>query len=244
MADLEFTGERVVPGKSPADLVEEHRARYEFAMGFVREMNVIDIGCGSGYGSAMLGTVSKRVVGIDISEDAIRSAKENYASGNVEFRTGDVINMEFGDNEFDAGVCFEVIEHIENPVKMLEEAGRIITDGGIFIASTPNGVVKVSSQRNPYHVREYSLDQFRTMLEDCFKPDKWNIEIFGQFIKGKTYARFGVAMKNIFLTMKGAMGVKPKSKSVNTEKSLVSYEFRNEHAELAEYLIAVVKGRK
>ncbi|MCX6644903.1 MAG: SAM-dependent methyltransferase, partial [bacterium] len=60
MTDLEFTGERVVPGKSPTDLVEEHRARYEFALEFVKGKKIIDIGCGSGYGTSMLATAAEK----------------------------------------------------------------------------------------------------------------------------------------------------------------------------------------
>ncbi|MCX6644918.1 MAG: methyltransferase domain-containing protein [bacterium] len=247
MTDLEFTGERVVPGKSPADLIEEHRARYEFALEFVKGKKIIDIGCGSGYGTSMLATAAEKVVGVDISEEAILSAGERYSSGNVEFRVGGVSGLQFRDGEFDAGVCFEVIEHIENPQALLKEACRVIKDGGVFIASTPNSAVKVSSQKNPFHFREYSLSEFRELLVVSLPSSKWDIDIFGQFIKGKKYSGFCVAVKNIYLSVKGLLGIKPKSKPVDSgdkSESSISFEFRNEHAELAEYLIAVVKGRK
>jgi SAM-dependent methyltransferase len=243
VADLEFTGERVVPGKSPVDLVEEHRARYEFALPFMKDKKVIDIGCGSGYGTSMLATVATKVVGVDISEEAVQSAKDNYSSAKIEFSVGDVSRLQFGDGEFDAGVCFEVIEHIEKPEILLREARRFIKDRGIFIVSTPNGAVKVSSQKNPFHVREYNPPEFQKLLEGSFPKDKWDIEIFGQFIEGKHYSGFGVAIKYIYLTMKGLLGIKPKNKPVNTDSS-ISFEFGNERVELAEYLIAVVKGRK
>lgn len=247
MTDLEFTGERLVPEKSPPDLVSEHFARYEFAKNFVKGLKVIDFGCGVGYGSRMLGSDAENVVGIDISEEAIKQANEKYSSENVEFIVGDVTQTQLGEKDFDAGVCFEVIEHIEIPENLLREAGRIIKESGIFIGSTPNGAVRVSSLKNPFHVKEYTIQEFKALLEGAFPAGKWDIEIHGQFIRGKKYSRMSVALKNFYLGLKGMLGIKPAEKAVgrgsNGESGLL-YEFRTEQAELAEYLIAVVKGRK
>jgi len=79
MDELEFTGERLVPGKSPPELEAEHRARYEFAKKFVERMRVLDLGCGEGYGSIMLSEVAQSVVGVDRDIQAINHAKGNIA---------------------------------------------------------------------------------------------------------------------------------------------------------------------
>lgn len=242
MTDLDFTGERLVPDKSPAHLVAEHRARYKFAVKFIEGMNVIDIGCGEGYGSYLMGGFAETVVGVDLSEEAVVNALELYSSDKVDFKTGDVTRLSYPENEFDAGVCFEVIEHIENPGDLLKEAGRVIKPGGIFIVSTPNGGVRVSSQKNPFHVKEFTLAEFSKLLEDYFPIEKWEIEIYGQFVVGKNYSLAGVIFKNIYLAIKGALGIKPKP-SIDDGSDAVGYEFKPERAKLAEYLVGVVRGK-
>ena len=62
---MEFTGERVVPGQTDVDLMNEHLARYGFAESLVAGKRVLDAGCGVGYGSARLARSADRVVGLD-----------------------------------------------------------------------------------------------------------------------------------------------------------------------------------
>ncbi len=249
MSDLEFTGERVVPSKSPPRLEAEHRARYEFACNQVRGMKVLDIGCGTGYGTYMMSGYAQSVTGVDIDKDAIDHAKENYGATNPSFAVADIRDLPFADGDFDACVCFEVIEHIENPDTLVQQASRVLKPSGMLIVSTPNGAVRTSSQRNPYHVNEFRLGELRELLRESFPSDKWNISIFGQFVKGKAYTKFGVFAMNIYLGLKGLLGIKPKDKSGSAGRGkrkgrpAIEFEFSPEEANLAEYLIAVVRGR-
>ena len=48
----EFTGERLIPGEVDIDLLNEHMARYHFAVRLARGKRVLDAGCGAGYGAA------------------------------------------------------------------------------------------------------------------------------------------------------------------------------------------------
>jgi len=244
MTDIKFTGERLVPGVSPADLEAEHMSRYHFIKNLVKGKKVLDIGCGAGYGSKILSETAEVVIGIDIDKDAISYATEKYGSETVSFVVGDVEMMPFNDFEFEAGVCFEVIEHIERPRAMLTEASRVISGGGLFIISTPNGAVKVSSQPNPYHLREYLMGEFTDLLKQFFPLDLWELKIYGQFLRGKNYSSTNVALKNFYLTMKGKLGIKPSSKgTVDIQKINPEFDFKIEDRDLAEYLIAVIKGK-
>ncbi|HEX9744276.1 MAG TPA: class I SAM-dependent methyltransferase [bacterium] len=246
--DIEFTGERMVPEKSPPDLVAEHLARYRFALEYVTDRKVLDLGCGTGYGCRMLAERAWEARGVDISPEAIAYATDHYENEKVGFHESDVKNLKFGDDEFNAVVCFEVIEHIENPEEMLGEVGRILTADGVFIVSTPNGAVKVSSVPNPFHVKEFKIDEIREILEHYFPADKWIVEIFGQFLKGKKYSEAGVKLKNTYLAIKGILGIKPREKlpeiySHNTDTPPLQYDFSTHNAHLAEYLIAIVSPR-
>jgi predicted O-methyltransferase YrrM len=56
----EFTGERLIPGQVDVDLLNEHMARYTFAVRLARGKRVLDAGCGAGYGSAELARVAEQ----------------------------------------------------------------------------------------------------------------------------------------------------------------------------------------
>ncbi len=255
MSELEFTGERLVPDKSPSKLEAEHRARYEFACRRIEGRKVLDIGCGAGYGSYMMSAHAgdAGVVGVDIDESTIGYAKKNYEASGLNFMVADVTRVPFSDNEFTACVCFEVIEHIENPEELLKEAARVLDPSGIFIVSTPNGAVKVSSQPNPFHMKEFNLSEFTELIRAYFPEDKWYLDISGQFIRGNNYSKAGIFFRNLYLGLKGMVGVKPKEESLHKTESLtesgkssepdVEFEFMTEDAELAEYLVAVVRGK-
>lgn len=57
-------------------------------------------------------------------------------TGNVDVQ-GDVLAMPFPDNTFDCVICFETIEHVEDPFRAVSEIRRILKPGGILIGSTP-----------------------------------------------------------------------------------------------------------
>jgi len=246
--DLDFTGERIVPGKSPALLVAEHVARYKFALEYVKKLKVLDLGCGEGYGSNILASSAKSVIGVDLSEEAIGHASENYKAENLKFIVGNVNKLPFEDGEFDAIVCFEVFEHVENPVELLKESHRLLKPKGKLLLSTPNGAVKVSSTPNPFHFKEYTEKEFIDLIRGEFRESSWDILVLGQFLKGKYYSEITVALKNLYLSLKGTYtGGKIETKKVEHEetgtKSKYEYEFLSERVRLAEYIIAIVVGR-
>ena len=71
------------------------------------------------------------------------------------------------DDSFDFVVSFQVIEHIKKDKDLVEEVCRILKPGGEFIVSTPN--IKMSLTRNPWHIREYTVDEFEKLLQGPFK---------------------------------------------------------------------------
>jgi len=183
---MEFTGERLVPGKLGLELLElEHRARYEFVARFVKGKRVLDLGCGTGYGTGILGETASAVLGADISEEAVEYASGIFAREAVVFAALDVCGESFADDvkridpePFDVVVAFEFIEHVEAPVQVLEHVRALIAPGGMFLVSTPNisRHQKIVEKDNPFHVIEYDFEQFDSLLRSRFE----NVEIFGQ----------------------------------------------------------------
>jgi SAM-dependent methyltransferase len=75
----------------------------------------------------------------------------------------------------DVFISLETIEHVEDDVALIEETFRVLKPGGIFVCSTPNreitnpGTSIADAPWNPYHIREYNLDEFRARLESRFE---------------------------------------------------------------------------
>ncbi len=168
---LEFTGERVVPGLVDPNLLNEHLARYRFAARFAAGAVVLDAGCGSGYGSAELAK-SARVVGIDVSAEAVRHAACTFGAPGVCFLQADCETLPFADGAFDLVVAFEVIEHLEKWRNLLDEARRVLRPTGMLLVSTPNKAyyaeTRATAGPNPFHVHEFECAEFRAALSAVF----------------------------------------------------------------------------
>jgi SAM-dependent methyltransferase len=170
----EFTGERVIPGEVNDDLWAEHIARYAFAARLADGARVLDIGCGTGYGTAELAQPAKSATGIDVSDEAIAYARVHYPLANLTFLTASATKLPFPPASFDLITAFEVIEHLENRHDLLIEARRLLHPSGIFLVSTPNKLYYAESRAkqgpNPFHVHEFEFTEFRDELAAVF-PD-------------------------------------------------------------------------
>jgi SAM-dependent methyltransferase len=168
----EFTGERVIPGKVDADLLNEHVARYAFAARLAKGRRVLDAGCGSGYGAAKLAQDAREVLGIDVSQDAVDDARQQYQAATLRFECADCLNIPAADGSFDLVVAFEIIEHVSDWRRFLEQARRVLAPDGRFVVSTPNRLYYAEARAglgpNPFHVHEFEYHEFRSELEAVF----------------------------------------------------------------------------
>jgi O-antigen biosynthesis protein len=160
--------ERFEPFQATAQLIyDEHIIRYELAKDFVKNKEVLDIACGTGYGSDMLAAAgAKRLIGMDIDKIAVQTASQKYRRENLEFRQGKAEKLELADRSMDIVTSFETIEHLEEPKKYLSEIKRVLKDEGLLIISTPNK--KVFQEQNPYHLHEYEREELEKLLKHFF----------------------------------------------------------------------------
>ncbi|MBS7705739.1 class I SAM-dependent methyltransferase [Chelatococcus asaccharovorans] len=164
------------PGAMPynAMLAAEHVARYILAQPLCGGKRVLDIACGEGYGTSFLkSSGAASVVGIDISGEAIASAKARFGQTGVTFAVGDALSAkavrQFG--PFDLITCFETIEHVADPGRLLGNLRNLMAPDGTIIVSCPNDSLEASRGiKNPYHQRTYTLKEFRETAEAVLGP--------------------------------------------------------------------------
>jgi SAM-dependent methyltransferase len=159
--------ERFVPEEMGGKLVEaEHVARYLWASNFVTGRRTLDAGCGTGYGSKILSAGGAlEVVGVDLAEHVLEVASQD-APENVRYEVGDLAQLPFDSGSFECVVCFEVIEHVEDPDVVLDELKRVLAPNGLLIISSPNRDHYMPG--NPHHRHEYSPPEFRDALAARF----------------------------------------------------------------------------
>lgn len=170
LASLRFTGERVIPGAVDPDLWNEHISRYRFASLLSQRRRVLDIGCGTGYGTELLAANATHSIGLDNDPETIAYASSRFAR--AQFVCASASALPFAARSFDLITAFEVIEHLEEWRHLLSEAARVLTPEGIFLVSTPNKSYYAWTRKevgpNPFHVHEFELSEFKESLGRSF----------------------------------------------------------------------------
>jgi ubiquinone/menaquinone biosynthesis C-methylase UbiE len=184
MCSNKIERERILPfDRVYPRLFDEHLARYKLATRYVRGKRVLDLACGTGYGSHFMAVNdAAEVLGIDISKEAIDSCQSDYSANNLAFARMDSTRLALNDEYFDAVCAFEIIEHIEKANQCLRESKRVLKEGGLLMISTPNKSFfspNSETPSNPYHVREYYFEEFQSLLQSHFEE----IELWGQGTK-------------------------------------------------------------
>lgn len=151
--------------------------RYRAASRFIKKAHtLLDIGTGCGYGVHYLDSAlnSNLSIGIDVSNTALKYANKRYKGEQRCFIQSSATHLPFRNESFDLITCLEVIEHTHSPSMVLKEIHRTLKKKGKLVISTPNrytvgSVLRRKSKneppRNPFHAREYSIPEFRELLE-------------------------------------------------------------------------------
>jgi SAM-dependent methyltransferase len=206
---MEVTCERFTVGHFSGVIEQEHLERYRYASALVRGLHVADIACGTGYGSRLLADAgAASVSGFDVSGEAVKFAQEKYGNDKVSYKVADATDLaDVPTAKFDVVVSFETIEHLQDTARYLSELQRVLKPGGIFLVSTPER--RLSSTlyplrgrpNNPYHVREYTRDEFVHLLQTRFEV----VECLGQAYISAVLAFWPlqVALKGLCYLLRG-----------------------------------------
>lgn len=148
-------------------------SRYKFCAQMLRGCGaVVEVGCGDGFGSAIIASTVERLLCIDVVPDLIREnrARFDYLE-HVTYECRDLLEAPL-EGPFDGAVLVDVLEHI------LKEEERVFLDHlvaglaphGVLIVGTPNVTAAqyASEYSRRVHVNLKSFDELRRTCEDYF----------------------------------------------------------------------------
>ncbi|MDT4937187.1 MAG: hypothetical protein QOG80_858 [Pseudonocardiales bacterium] len=161
-----MTGERTVPG-IPAEnyWFRRHEAAYEYAAPLVAGLRVLEVGCGEGYGTALLADAAHTVVGVDYDALTVAHAATTYPQ--ARFVRGNLAALPFASSSFEALVTLQVIEHVWNHREFVRECRRVLHPGGILFVTTPNRLTfspGLDAPVNPFHTHEFVATELAALL--------------------------------------------------------------------------------
>jgi SAM-dependent methyltransferase len=138
----------------------EHVHRYRLAASLCHGLRVLDLGCGSGYGSAIVRETAAAVTGVDNDVATIDMARVTVGSEHgVLFEVADAagyLRRNLSES-FDAIVCFESLEHFADPEDVLASLEDHAREGLRLVLSVPNS--RTLGEVNKFHVTDYGFDE-------------------------------------------------------------------------------------
>jgi SAM-dependent methyltransferase len=217
-------------------LIRRHLSRYEFASQYIDSRVVLDIACGTGYGTSILASQgAKNIIGVDASTEAIQYANEHYLKDNIKFILGDAQKFTLS-TKIDVAISFETIEHLKDPECLLRNVVGILKADGKFIISTPirhKGTIDTKPD-NVYHQREWNETEFCQLLKCYFKHS----EIFYQYDFKKLWYPYSRSLSRFILNIIYPLAT----------KNFLKYEVTKETPKLwnrlvqREYMIIICDG--
>ena len=128
-------------------------------------MSLLDIGCGPGSITAGLAKAvgPGRTVGVDTSEAALERARTDAAEAgleNLEYQIADAYDLPFSDESFDAAHMHQVLQHLSDPERALQEAVRVLAPGGVI------GITEVDWDTAIFWPRTSATDRFLEIYDE------------------------------------------------------------------------------
>jgi SAM-dependent methyltransferase len=163
-----------------------HLERYRLAAEFVRDADVVDCACGTGYGSEILIQAGARSVqGVDLDRGALEFARLRHMHPGITYYEADALRFAPKPSP-SVWVSLETVEHLPNPTKYVACVAQVLPSGGRFIASVP---VTVSTDGNPHHLHDFTRESFRKLLRTHGFREERSLEQSHRFSLRQVFGR-------------------------------------------------------
>jgi SAM-dependent methyltransferase len=168
-AVLTLTGERTVPGLDVENYwFRRHEVVYQRLAQRCADLDVLEAGCGEGYGADLLAGVARRVTALDYDETTVAHVRARYPR--VQIMHANLTELPLADDSVDVVVNFQVIEHLWDQARFVSECARVLRPSGSLMVSTPNRITFSPGRDtplNPFHTRELNADELTQLLVDA-----------------------------------------------------------------------------
>lgn len=167
-SDLPLTGERTVPGLPEENYwFRRHEVVYRQLAHRCAGRDVLEAGCGEGYGADLIADVADSVIAVDYDETTVAHVRARYPR--VDVHHGNLAELPIADGSVDVVVNFQVIEHLWDQGQFVRECRRVLRPGGTLLMSTPNRITFSPGRDtplNPFHTRELNAAELTELLVD------------------------------------------------------------------------------
>ena len=166
---LALTGERTVPGLDIENYwFRRHEVVYQWLAPRCINHEVLEAGCGEGYGADLIAHVARRVLAIDYDHSTVAHVQARYPR--VHAMRANLADLPLADESVDVVVNLQVIEHLWDQAGFIAECARVLRPSGMLIVSTPNRITFSPGREtpiNPFHTRELNAAELAQLLSDA-----------------------------------------------------------------------------
>ena len=201
-----------------------------FNNNFFKNKKIIDVGCGGGrYSNALKLLKAKTVIGVDYSDDGIKTAKKNYKLKNLSFKKQDVLNLKFQKDSFDIVFCNGVLHHTSDLNKGIKELHRVCKKGGyiyLYLYGTGGLYWDARKKMNkimkkiPQNYSQNILDSIGMPSNRFIFMDNWYVPIEKQCSHKQIYK---------ILNKLGVQKIEKMVKGRKTDLETGLYKYKNSH---------------
>lgn len=166
-----------------SSFMEKDRGVYDNVCGYIypylnKDMNILELACGSGQFSFRLSKYTKHWIGTDFSEQMILEAKKSVKQQNLTFEVADATSLSFADGEFDCVVIANALHIMPNPDMAMKEIYRVLKPDGMLFAPT---FLWTEGKQHKFIKNLMSLFGFKTYME-------WNTQQFEDYFREQNFS--------------------------------------------------------
>jgi 2-polyprenyl-6-hydroxyphenyl methylase / 3-demethylubiquinone-9 3-methyltransferase len=126
------------------DAACRHFSRNAREIGCLKDLRILDIGCGGGILSEPLARLGATMVGADPAQENVAAARVHAAQGGlaIDYRATTAEALADAAERFDIVLAMEVVEHVADVKLFVRRCAEMVKPGGLMIAATINRTMK------------------------------------------------------------------------------------------------------